>query len=55
MDKEEFKKRMETIFQEDSRPAVVVAHEKADDLMVEALESLGYDLSDFKNAERWYD
>lgn len=53
MTQEEFKGKMEKIFPMGYYDAEE-AHGKADDLMVEVLEDMGYDLSDFHDADIWY-
>ena len=53
MDKQEFKDKLFAIYG-DGGDDTEYDHEDADDLMVACLESLGYDLSLFTAAERWY-
>lgn len=49
----EFKKKMEQLFPKGGYNPEE-AHPPADILMIEELESLGYDLSDYLEAELWY-
>jgi hypothetical protein len=51
--KEEFKKRLADIYGEGNYDTEI-SHCEADDLLIETLESFGYDLAIFKNATRWY-
>ena len=53
MDKAEFAAKMATIFP-DTGYDNEGAHRQADDLMVEVLQSIGYDLDKFKEAHIWY-
>ncbi len=52
MEKEEFAKRMKKIFNSNSDPES--SHEDADGLIVVALKDLGYDMSKFEGATKWY-
>ena len=56
MTKSEFKQKLDKIYSPDDRGFVDCekSHDAADDLLVETLESLGYDLTVFKNADNWY-
>jgi hypothetical protein len=51
MNKAEFKSKIASLLQGGD---IEREHSMADDLMVEVLESHGYDLSDFKEATLWY-
>ena len=53
MNKAEFKKRLADIFPKEGCDPEE-SHDSGDELLVEALESEGYDLTDFKNATKWY-
>jgi len=52
MTPEEFKNRMQEIYT--GEIDTEVTHAEADNLMVEALKNMGYDLSDFEEADKWY-
>lgn len=51
MEKSEFKAKMQKILDSGD---IEYRHQEADDLMLKVLESMGYDLSDFKGADKWY-
>lgn len=53
MSVKEFGQKMEAIYA--TGKPTNITHEDADDLIVEELESLGYDMSIFKEADKWYD
>ncbi|MCK5016319.1 MAG: hypothetical protein KAS32_04530 [Candidatus Peribacteraceae bacterium] len=55
VDINEFDNRLYAIYPDPNNVAdEEAAHGLADDLLVETLESLGYDLSLFKSADKWY-
>ncbi len=54
MDKNEFKQKLDKIYDDVIRDEADT-HREADDFFVEVLESLGYDLTRFKEADRWYE
>lgn len=54
MTPEEFAAKMREIYPDDNRYDPESAHGKADELMMDALRSLGYDVSRFDDADRWY-
>ena len=51
MTHDEFKRRLEEIYK-DICPSS--SHESADDFLVEVLEDMGFDLTCFKEAVKWY-
>ena len=52
MDKALFKRRMDKLFEGQYQHDI--SHQAGDDLMIEALEGLGYDVEAFKSAPKWY-
>lgn len=54
MNKDEFQKRLKVLYRTARNSGNNYAHREADDLLVETLESLGYDLTEYKDSERWF-
>jgi hypothetical protein len=53
MDKEVFKQKLEAVLP-DAGYDSEIAHGRAEDILVTALEDLGYDCTRFKNGNFWY-